>query len=162
MMTERGRVVAVTDDSVWVETVRASTCSGCSARKGCGHGLLNGIGGGRRNYLRVLPGDVPLRDVAVDDQVEVAIPEQVLLSGAAIVYLLPLLTMLAGMLLASSQTSGDGAAIAGAALGLIAGLGLVRLHSLSRRNDPRIQPRLVAFTRSPAAFTAADPSFSLQ
>lgn len=161
-MTERGRVVAVADDSIWVETVRASTCSGCSVRKGCGHGLLNGIGGEGRNYLRVLPGEVSLRDVAIDDQVEVAIPEQVLLSGAAIVYLLPLLAMLGGMLLASARAGGDGAAIAGAVLGLAAGFGLVRLHSLYRRNDPRIQPRLVTLIRSPATFAAADQSFSLQ
>lgn len=157
MITERGRVVAVANDSLWVETVRSSTCSGCSARKGCGHGLLSGIGEGRRNYLRVLPGELPLADVAVDDQVEIAIPENVLLIGAAIVYLLPLLAMLAGTLVGSSLSHGDGAAIAGAVLGLVSGLGLVRLHSLVRRNDPHSQPRLVAVVHNSTAL-AASPS----
>ena len=40
MLTETGRVVAVDDDGLWVETVRRSTCNACGVRQGCGHGLL--------------------------------------------------------------------------------------------------------------------------
>ena len=47
MLLERGRVVAIEADAVWVETIRRSTCAGCSARSGCGHGVLARASGGR-------------------------------------------------------------------------------------------------------------------
>ena len=44
MLLETGRVVAVDADSVWVETIRRTTCGSCAVQKGCGHGLLNQLG----------------------------------------------------------------------------------------------------------------------
>lgn len=49
MIEEQGRVVATEPGAVWVETVRRSTCSSCSANAGCGQGLMQrlGVGAGR-------------------------------------------------------------------------------------------------------------------
>jgi sigma-E factor negative regulatory protein RseC len=41
MLTEQARVVALDAETVWVETIRQSSCGSCSARAGCGHGMLN-------------------------------------------------------------------------------------------------------------------------
>ena len=69
MLVESGRVVAIEPDAVWVETLRRSTCGACEVRNGCGHGLLNRIGDGRRACLRVLPGPGGTHACEVNDEV---------------------------------------------------------------------------------------------
>ena len=142
-MEESGRVVAIESDALWVETIRRSTCGSCAAQKGCGQGLLNKLGDGKRNHLRVLLGDVPASDFALDDEVRFAVPEHVLLKGAAIVYLTPLLALLIGMGLVHELSASDKLAALGALAGFAAGFGLVRLHALLTRNRPDLQPRVV-------------------
>ena len=143
-MLERGRVVAIEEDALWVETIRQSTCGSCSARAGCGQGLLNRLGDGRRNHLRVLLGDCSPQDYRLDDPVEFSVSDNVLLKAAAVVYLMPLASMLVGMGLAHELSGSQGAAAIGALGGFALGFGLVRLHAWYTRNDPRLQPRLVS------------------
>lgn len=145
MLTETGRVVAVETDSIWVETVRQSTCGSCAARKGCGHGLMNRYTDGRQAYVRVLAGRRGLQGCRVDDEVRFAIPEEIVLRGSFIAYLLPMLTMLAGALCANWLYPGhaDAAAAVGAVLGLGAGFALVRWHARRHVDDPGFQPVLV-------------------
>ena len=93
--------MAVEPDSLWVETIRQSTCGSCAAQKGCGHGLLNRYSDGKRGYVRVLGSDqLAAADCRVDDQVLIAIPEEVILRGSLILYMLPLVSMLSGAALA--------------------------------------------------------------
>lgn len=153
MLIETGRVVAVETDAVWVETIRRSTCGGCAARQGCGHGLLNRIGDGRSGYVRALRSASGVgTECAVDDQVRISIPEQVILRGSAVVYLLPLICMLAGAALtarAFPQASEALAAVA-AALGLGLGFALVRWHAWRHRHDRNMQPTLLEVLPRPA------------
>jgi len=146
MLTETGRVVAVQADSLWVETIRSSTCGGCAARSGCGHGLLSRLGEGRRGLVRVLPGALPLAQCHVDDRVRISIPEEVVLRGSLIVYVLPMICMLGGALLSAELLPGapDVLAASGAFAGLAGGFALVRWHGLRHRSDTRLQPVLVA------------------
>jgi len=141
MLIETGRVVAVDEDALWVETIRQSTCGSCAANKGCGHSLLNRLAHGRSGYVRVLPaaGAVPC---AVHDQVRIGIPEQVILRGSLVVYMLPLLSMLA----LAAGVAGvwpdrtELATVGGAVVGLLLGLALVRWHAWCHRRDPALQP----------------------
>ena len=152
MLTETGRVVAVETDSIWVETIRQSTCGACAARKGCGHGLLNRYSDGRRGYIRVLPGEsVQPRECRIDDQVMIAIPEDVILRGSFIVYLMPLLALLAGAVLGTTVLAAnpDLGAVLGGLSGLGLGLGLVRWHAWQHRDDRRLQPTLVEIVHPP-------------
>jgi sigma-E factor negative regulatory protein RseC len=144
MLTETGRVVALEADGLWVETIRRSTCGTCAAQKGCGHGLLNRISDGRRGYVRVLPGDHAIENYRIDDQVLISIPEEVILRGSFIVYILPLITMLLGASAAVNWLTGSGdlLALLGAAGGLAVGFALVRWHGTSHREDPNNQPVL--------------------
>jgi sigma-E factor negative regulatory protein RseC len=145
MLIETGRVVAVDRDAVWVETIRQSTCGACAANKGCGHGLLNRIADGRTGYVRVLPGSAGPDRCTVDDQVRIGIPEQVILRGSVVVYLLPLLLMLAGAAVAAGLWPGlaESAAVGGAVIGLLLGFALVRWHAWRHRDDPALQPVLL-------------------
>jgi sigma-E factor negative regulatory protein RseC len=149
MLIETGRVVAVDSDGLWVETIRQSTCGSCQAQKGCGHSLLNRIGEGKRGYIRVLPGDKGPDDCAVDDQVRISIPEEVILRGSLVVYMLPLLCMLAGAAAAvgALQGSQDVLAALGAALGFGIGFALVRWHAWYHRHDLSLQPTLLEVMR---------------
>ena len=154
MLIETGRVVAVDDEGLWVETIRKSTCGSCAAQAGCGHGILNRLGSDRRGYVRVLPGKVDTTGCEVDDQVRISIPEEVILRGSLVVYMVPLAFMLGGALLAVGlfPESRDWPAMAGALLGFAAGWGVVRWHAWRHRADSNLQPTLLEITRP-----AADP-----
>lgn len=157
MLTETARVVARDCDGLWVETIRKSTCNSCSAQKGCGHGLLNRMSDGRRNLVRVLPGDCDTRDYEIGDDVVVALPEDVLLRGSVIVYLVPLVATLVGAGLGSwfNPQAGDVASAIGALLGFASGIGLVRMHALLHRGDTRFHPTLVGAAEPHAAIIAS-------
>jgi sigma-E factor negative regulatory protein RseC len=153
MLTETGRVVGVEADGLWIETIRQSTCGACAAQKGCGHGLLNRISDGKRGYIRVLPaGDRTIEDYNIDDQVVISIPEEVILRGSFIAYVLPLLGMMAGALAAANGFSGneDLLAVTGALGGLALGFALVRWHGARHHRDPEFQPVLLSVV-SPTA-----------
>lgn len=153
MLRETGRVVAIDDDGVWVETIRRSTCGACAARKGCGHGLLERHAGSRRGLVRVLPGPrLAARECRVGDQVLIELPESVVLKGSLTVYALPLVVMLSGAALSRPLVGGDSAAVIGAVGGLALGLALVRWHGRRHRDDRRLQPALAEIvTRQPLA-----------
>lgn len=144
MITETGRVVGIDDKALWVETIRRSTCGSCVAQKGCGQGLMNKATDGRRNQLRVLLGSQSADNFELDDEVEISIPERALISGAMVVYLLPLFTMIGGMALGSLYAAGDLAAATGALLGFVTGMGVVRLHASYIQNKPAFQATVVA------------------
>jgi sigma-E factor negative regulatory protein RseC len=145
MLVETGRVVAVEPEALWVETIRQSICGSCAANKGCGHGLLNRIGDGRTGYVRVLPGPTGTAGCAVDDQVRISIPEQVILRGSLVVYVLPLLFMLGGAAGADGlwPAGSQLASVCGAAVGLALGFAAVRWHAWRHRRDAALQPTLL-------------------
>ncbi|MFT4823823.1 MAG: sigma-E factor negative regulatory protein RseC [Halioglobus sp.] len=145
MLTETGRVVAVEAQSLWVETIRQSTCGTCAVQKGCGHGLINQVTDGSRSYIRVLCPELNSSRCKVNDQVRISIPEEVILMGSFIVYMLPLLAMLLGAAVAVQLFVGhqDLLAIAGASFGFIAGVCAVRWHAWRHRDDIALQPTLL-------------------
>ena len=153
MLTETGRVVAVEAGELWVETIRQSTCGSCAAEKGCGHGLMNKVTDGKRAYVRVLPGSPGIEACSVDDRVRFSIPEEVILRGSFIAYLLPLLAMLGGAAAATWFFPGsqDAAAALGAMSGLAVGFAGVRWHALAHRDDPGYQPVLLEVLSQDAA-----------
>ncbi len=159
MLVETGRVVAIDSDSLWVDTIRQSTCGSCAARKGCGHGLLNRYTDGKRGYIRVLPGSGGISDCAVDDQVRISIPEDVILRGSLIVYAVPLFCMLGGAALGSGlfSSNGDMIAMVGAASGFGLGFALVRWHAWLHRDDRAFQPTFLEVVDHPTT-RVADPT----
>ena len=148
MLIETGRVVAVEPDGVWVETIRQTTCGSCAAQKGCGHGIVNRIYDGQRSLIRALPGKISPAECTVDDEVQISIPEEVILKGSLVVYILPLLAMMVGAAAGgyAFPAGGDVTAAAGAVAGFALGYLLVRWHARAHRDDRRLQPELVAIT----------------
>jgi len=150
MITETGRVVAVEPDSLWVETIRQNTCGSCVAQKGCGHGLMNKLTSRNHqaHHVRALVDPTDSQGYSLNDEVEIAVAEHVLVKAALFVYLAPLLALLAGAITASQLGLSDGFVALGAFFGFVFGLFIVRLHAWLTRNDVSQQPRVVGLTRS--------------
>ncbi|BEH13690.1 SoxR reducing system RseC family protein [Marinobacter shengliensis] len=138
MITETGKVVALSGDSVWVQTIRVSACQSCSARVGCGQRALAKVSGGRANQVLVA-NTVGAR---VGDEVVIGIDEQSLLAASLAVYGAPLLMMVLASIAGYRWLGGtDAAAILGALAGLGAGFWWVRRWQ--RRSGDKYQPRLI-------------------
>ncbi len=142
MITETGRIVAIDPDCLWVETIQRSTCESCAAEKGCGQSMV-AKWGGPTSFIRVLLEGRDPSSYRLYDSVTVGIPEEVIARGSMLVYLTPLLGLLAGVLLAEWLAGGEGVVMSLAALGFVLGAGLVRWHSHRYRNDRRVQPVLL-------------------
>jgi sigma-E factor negative regulatory protein RseC len=137
MIEEQGRVVALEEGAVWVETLRKSTCSSCSISAGCGQGLLDKLGAeGRRGHVRAL---CDLR-LSIGDAVVIGVREDLLVRGSVLVYLIPLLGLFAAALLAQWLTLGEPLVIVCAFLGFIASCFGVRWHGARHAGDPALQP----------------------
>lgn len=117
MIEQQATVISREGNIVWVEAERQSTCGQCQARKGCGTGLLAKHVGQRFSRLAVNT-DQPLE---IGQRVMVSIPEQALLSGALMMYLLPLTGLFSAAILARISGLGELAQIAAGLLGLCAG-----------------------------------------
>ena len=151
-MNELGQIVAVEKQGLWVETRRASTCNSCAAQKACGQGLMTKLMPGKEHYIWVVADGDKLAASHVGDMVEVSVPDDVVLKASMIVYLVPLFGLIAGVLLGNNWQPGDPGAIAGGIIGLLFGLGLVRLHAKRVKHDCRVQPRMLRLvTQTPDA-----------
>ena len=159
MIEESAHVISVEGDNAWVETERRSSCGSCSA-KGCGTGALSKVLGAKKQQMKVRnPVGAKAGDVVV-----LGIEEGVLLKGSLMVYILPLLLMLAGGLfgeaLAPQWGSGtEGASLLFGLLGLLLGFFLLRGYNRRCAGDSRFTA--VILRRLNAAGTTHPVSMNL-
>jgi sigma-E factor negative regulatory protein RseC len=138
MIEESGRVIRTSGDSAWVQTERRSSCGSCSARKGCGTGALAGLFGARLHEVEV---HNPI-GARPGDEVIVGISESLLVRGSLALYLLPLLSLVAGALLGEGLApqlglrGGEAPAILGGVAGLAGGLLWLRWRTRRWPGDP--------------------------
>lgn len=136
MIEESGRVVAVEEGAVWVESIRQTACQSCAARKGCGHSALAKIGQQHKSHVKALNAF----DLNVGDQVVIGVPEDVVMKGTLVAYLMPLVLMLVGAIAADSIVSSDLWVGLSGLFGLALGFLLVRFHFHAIAKDKRYQP----------------------
>lgn len=138
MIEERGEVTAVNPPYALVVTQRHSSCGSCSA-KGCGTGALSQVFAARSQALRVLN---PI-DARAGEQVVLGLEEGALVRGSLAVYIVPLLTMIAGGVLGEtlapslSLQATEYLSLPAAFAGLAAGFFWVRRFGRRMMNDPR-------------------------
>ncbi|MBI4987086.1 MAG: SoxR reducing system RseC family protein [Rhodocyclales bacterium] len=118
MNQSEARVIRLEDDCAIVEVQEApSACGNCGKNGQCGSAIPELRHYSVCNTVSARPGD----------RVIVSVPEGIVLKAAVLSYLMPLLFLFAGAGLAAASF-GDGLpAVAGAALGLAAGLFVLRL-----------------------------------
>ena len=90
MIQEQGSVVEVQPGRARVQTRRSGSCENCKARSGC-----TGLGGGREARVWVVD---PL-GVKIDDEVIIAVPGGTVVRASLLLYLIPVLALLAGAVL---------------------------------------------------------------
>ncbi|SUD41028.1 sigma E positive regulator RseC/MucC [Ectopseudomonas mendocina] len=137
MIEEQGRVVALEPGAVWVETLRKSSCSSCSANTACGQGLMDRLGVGRqRGYVRALN----QMHLAIGDTVIIGVREDLLVRSSLLVYLFPLLGLFAAALLADGLGLSEPLVILVSLIGLFASWLMVRWRAARVAENPLLQP----------------------
>ncbi|MFV8781784.1 SoxR reducing system RseC family protein [Microbulbifer sp. SA54] len=141
MIEERGRIVALGGDGIWVETVQRSSCHGCAAKSGCGTGLLSDFWSSASRVYVPVP-QRQLSSLGLHDAVVIGISENTLATSALVVYLLPLVGLLVGAQ-AGNVLGAEPLAIAGALFGLVAGGIGVRWFGHRNRSNPSMTPQFL-------------------
>lgn len=118
MLETRAIVVRLEGKEALVEGARQGGCGACSSSNACGSGKLNLLLGVQNRQFRVCNES----GAQVGDEVEIVVPEGVLLRNALILYGLPLLVMFVGAILSNSFFLGALGADAATAVGAVAGL----------------------------------------
>lgn len=96
MIEEQAQVVEIKGSSLLLQAQTQSTCGNCAASKGCGTSLLSKVVGRKFTYFQA-ENNI---NANVGDMVIVGIPEDALLKGSVMMYLVPVVSMLAFALLA--------------------------------------------------------------
>lgn len=142
MLLETGRIVSIEPQGLWVETIQRSACGSCQAQKGCGHSLLAKVGASASHLWVLLEGRDP-NQYHVGNEVQIGVPEEVIVQGSLFVYMVPLLSMIAATVVAHHYLFSDGTTASCALLGLLIGAAIVRWCSHLIRFDSRLQPVLI-------------------
>jgi len=98
MIEQQAKVVDADEHTVWLQAERQSTCSKCQVRQGCGTAMLENHVGKRFSRIAV----PKTHAVTIGQEVHLAIPEQALLRGTFMMYIMPLLLMFVSAAIAHS------------------------------------------------------------
>lgn len=145
MLEEDALIVDQKDEFVWVEAMSKSSCNHCSARQGCGTASLQEWFNRSPNRLRITakPG------FSVGDRVVIGIPEQALVKGSFMIYMLPLVALIAGAMLGAAVNdwlgwdSKDGASIIAGFVSFALSFRVIRRYTLKFSNRSDYQPVLI-------------------
>jgi len=136
----RAIVLALRGDQADIAPVGNFGCSHCNSGNGCGIGKLAQMF--CSNKPRKFSARNPVR-AKVGDEVNVVLPEGMLLRSSLLMYGLPLSLLLGGALLGalfgSTGAARDGLALLGALAGLLAGFGLGRRLSRNTTRQAIVQ-----------------------
>ncbi len=136
MLEEEGVVTAVEGRMARIQVQPRSACGHCSARSGCGTSLLSGFLG-RRSGSFWVHDPVGARP---GDQVVIGLEEAQLRRASLLLYLLPILALMAGAVAGDRLGSavGEWPAILGGLAGLALALIVVARVSKARNHRARI------------------------
>lgn len=147
MMREWATVVSWQNGVATLHSEIKTSCSSCSARKGCGSHMLNKLGPKNAHVMKIASAE-PL---IPGQRIELGIAESSLLSSALLVYMTPLLGLflLAGLF--QMLFHSDLAAASGALLGGIGGFILSRGISAILSRSASYQPVILSVALPPDA-----------
>jgi sigma-E factor negative regulatory protein RseC len=119
--------IASNDSTAVLEIERKTACGLCGQTRGCGNSIWGKLFAHQSTAFKAQN----RINAKVGDSVIVGINEKALLKSALLLYILPLVTMLIGAILASQIHDTNSSAMIGAAIGLVLGLLWVKGHTLS-------------------------------
>ena len=142
MIEEQGQIVKTEGQFAWVRTQRKSTCGQCSAQKGCGTNVFSKVLGNKMVEFKA----INKINATVGDNVVLGLHESVLLKSAALMYVLPLISMFSFALLAMFFGDILGISVSqawisfAAVFGLLSGFLLVRQFARYHQEDEQYHP----------------------
>ena len=139
----QGEVVECVGQRARVCVAPAAGCLRCAEGRGCGQGLLGAMRGAPAHgeFWVTVPGG---EGVTPGDRVLLRMRPSALVAGAALVYMVPLLGLLLGALLAEGLVgSSEGVTTAAGIAGLAGGLLLVRHRLRNASQGRRFEPVFV-------------------
>lgn len=145
MIEERARVVALEAGAVWVETLRQSACGSCAAQKGCGHSAIARMSEKPMHVRALTDLHAHVPPYQIGDEVIIGIPEDILLKGSLVAYLMPLMFALVSALGVQAINPADGWVTLGGASGLALGFVGVWMHAQRVKHDPRYHPQVIRY-----------------
>lgn len=111
MSITQARVVSIEARSIRVSVAEQSACGGCRSKSACGVGTI-----------REIPvKEQIIKQLKIDDQVELTLPTAVTLGLACLLYLPPVFGFLLGMASGAYYYGSDALTLTGGVSGLIAG-----------------------------------------
>lgn len=124
MIEEFAVITKRVDDHVMLEIERRTACGLCGQKRGCGNATWGKLLGHKSHEFAA----ENAINAEVGDSVVVGIDEHVVLSSVFFLYIVPLLTMLVGAVLADVLLNNEFYVILAAALGLLLGFIWVKGH----------------------------------
>ena len=115
------------DSTATLEIERKIACGLCGQTRGCGNSIWGKLFAHQSTAFKAQN----CINAKVGDSVIVSINESALLKSALLLYILPLVTMLIGAILATQIHDTNGYAMLGALLGLVLGYVWVKGHTMS-------------------------------
>lgn len=151
MFTEVGQVIAEEGDKVWVQTQSKTGCSSCKVSSTCGSGIVNKAFS-HKVFVTPLKNTI---NAHINDEVEVGIPEDLVLKASLVVYLLPLIGLILALALSSLMLPNltELGSIMSATLGLIVGFLGVRWFARRKSARQELQPVLLKIVKRPIEVT---------
>ena len=154
MITENAIVVSVGNNETWIETQRKTVCGQCSANKGCGTSVLSKVIGSKFSKMKAINNI----DAKVGDEVIVGLNEKMLLKGAFMTYLLPLLFLILFALIGQmvsvnlQMQNNELLVIIFAILGFYIGMRQLRKFSVAINKNENYQPVILKKADHPSVF----------
>ncbi|WP_411991866.1 SoxR reducing system RseC family protein [Agarivorans sp. DSG3-1] len=144
LIIETAKVVEVDDGYATVECVSKSACGSCGSAEHCGNSAIAKAFPTRTHQLKVKLTD----SVEVGDQIELGLVAKNMLQSALLVYLLPLIMLIAGAgigkWLSQQIMAGDWLIALSAFSGLLLGFLSVRLLARYFIHHSRYRPRMLS------------------
>jgi len=129
MIEQVAHVHSIDQTTVWLDTLRLSTCNSCSMKSGCGQRLMNQATDCKRSRIELpVPSDMTLK---VGDEVVLGIPQKAFIKASLLTFAMPLMIMLAFASLAQWWDFSEPVTVVAALFGLSMGLLLLRWYSQS-------------------------------
>lgn len=137
MLETKAIVIQRQGNEALVEAIQGGGCGHCDSEKGCGSGKLSQLFCSEPRRFRVRNN----ANAQVGDMVQVVLGDGLLLRGALLMYILPLLLLMigaaAGTQLSSEERVGEVYSAIGGLVGLISGFLMVKFVS-SRRSKSSV------------------------
>lgn len=147
MMREWATVVSWQNGVATLHSEMKTSCSSCSARKGCGSHMLNKLGPKNSHVMKV----ASAQPLEAGQRIELGIAEKSLLSSALLVYMTPLVGLFIVAGLFQMLFHSDLAAASGALLGGIGGFIVAKGISAFLGKSASFQPVILSVALPPDA-----------